>query len=398
MEGKLLSTSNVPLIIWTPTGLIIPAEADVLAGVLADFQAAFGGELNPALETPQGQLASSEAAVISDKNSQIARYVNEVDPQYASGRMQDGIARIYFIIRRPATSTVVTATVTGLFGVVIPAGTLAMDTSGNMYAATGDIIIPISGQTDSEWQCTITGPIACPAGALSVMYQLIPGWDTINNAVDGIPGQNEENRAEFEQRRHDSVAVNVQGSSPSIFGAVASVPGVIDQFVVDNPTGSIVNSGATNYPLKPHSVFVAVLGGTDQDVATAIWSKKNVGCDYNGNTMVTVIDPLTNSFYDVTFERPSPLAVTFQVQIVAGLNISADIVSQIQNAILARFNGQDGTQRERIGGIIFASRYYSAIPGTAILLEIKVAGGDKLQVGIDQYPTLDPNDITVTQV
>ena len=59
-------TTAVPPIVFTPTGLDVPTAAEVLAGVQTDINAAFGGNINPALNTPQGQLASSETAVIVD--------------------------------------------------------------------------------------------------------------------------------------------------------------------------------------------------------------------------------------------------------------------------------------------------------------------------------------------
>ena len=39
-------SSHVPLVRFTPQGLQIPTETDVLNGVLADFNDAFGGGLN----------------------------------------------------------------------------------------------------------------------------------------------------------------------------------------------------------------------------------------------------------------------------------------------------------------------------------------------------------------
>ena len=58
-------TTNVPQPTLGPTGLIIPDEASVLAGMVSDLQSAFGGTLNlnasvsSTLTTPQGQLATS---------------------------------------------------------------------------------------------------------------------------------------------------------------------------------------------------------------------------------------------------------------------------------------------------------------------------------------------------
>ena len=70
--------TSVPQLQWTEAGLIAPTEAAILAGTQADIDAAFGGGLNPALETPQGQIASSEAAIIADKNNDFLDLVNQV--------------------------------------------------------------------------------------------------------------------------------------------------------------------------------------------------------------------------------------------------------------------------------------------------------------------------------
>jgi len=59
-------SSSVPEPTFGENGFVIPSENDVLSGALADINAAFGGGLNLALSTPQGQLASSFAAIIGE--------------------------------------------------------------------------------------------------------------------------------------------------------------------------------------------------------------------------------------------------------------------------------------------------------------------------------------------
>lgn len=401
--------SSVPKIQFTPAGLVIPAETDILAGVQADINAAFGGGLNPALETPQGQLASSQAAVIGDKNNEVALIVNQVDPQYSADRFQDAIGRIYFLTRKPATPTAVTATLGGIAGTVIPAGTFAQDTDGNTYALSGDATIGIAGTVDADFQNVQTGPIPCAAGTLTSVYQAIPGWDTITNAADGTMGSNVESRADFEYRRRNSVALNGKGTPQAIYAAVFDLLDVLDVYVKDNPSGNTVNTGPTNYPILPHSVYVAVVGGTDAEVAAAIWRKKDTGCDYNGNTTVTVTDDAGYSYpqptYTVKFERPAALPVLFAVSLVDDPSLPSDIVQRVKAAIIARFNGADGTTRERIGSLILASRYYGAVVAVAsnvslisVLIGTATPTLSQVAVGIDQKPTLSEADISVTLV
>ena len=64
-----IPVTAVPPITWTIEGVVLPTDAEILEGVQSDIDTAFGGGVNPGLSTPQGQLASSEAAVIAEKNS-----------------------------------------------------------------------------------------------------------------------------------------------------------------------------------------------------------------------------------------------------------------------------------------------------------------------------------------
>ena len=414
--------TSVPQLQWTEAGLIAPTEAAILAGTQADIDAAFGGGLNPALETPQGQIASSEAAIIADKNNDFLDLVNQVDPQYADGRFQDAIARIYFLTRKGATSTAVTCTLTGTPSAVVPAGTFAQDTSGNTYVLLGSVTIGSGGTVTSSWQNLLTGPIACPEGTLTQVYQAVAGWDAITNPADGTLGQDVETRAEFEFRRQNSVALNGRGTCQSIYANVFQVANVLDCYVLDNPTGNTVDTGSTNYPLAPHSLYVAVIGGIDADIATAIWAKKDVGCSYSANpngtpvpgegtvSTQTVIDPSGYSYpqpsYQVSFIRPGALPIYFNVQIANASNLPSNIVTLIQNAIIAQFNGTNGSVRARIGSAILAAGYYATVAGVApqvVLLGIQVGitgpgALEQVQVGIDQEPTLDAGNITVTLV
>lgn len=401
--------SSVPQIQFTPAGLVLPTDAEILTGVQADIDSAFGGGLNPALETPQGQLASSEAAIIADKNAEFAYYVNQIDPDYSEGRFQDAIGRIYFLTRKPATPTSVQCTLTGLPGTVIPAGTLAQDIDGNTYACAGAVTILPSGQVTATFQNVVTGPIPCPANSLIQVYQAIPGWDAITNPAAGAVGTLVESRADFEYRRRNSVAANAHGSLPSIYAAVFELPDVLDVYATENPTNAPIEVGVTDYELVPHSLYVAVVGGQDQEIAEAIWRKKDLGCDYNGNTTVQVTDQAGYNFpyptYNVTFNRPDALPLKFRVQIANNPNLPFNVVDLVRAAVLARFNGTDGEGRERIGSNIYASRYYAPISAVSnrivilsITLGISVADQVQVQIGIDQQPTLTASDIAVDLV
>lgn len=356
--------TSVPSPTFGDNGFVVPTEAAIFAGVQADINTAFGGGLNPGLSTPQGQLATSMAAIIGAADDTFVLYTNQVDPAFASGRMQDAIARIYFLERTPSEPTVVQATCSGLSGVVIPVGALALADDGNIYSCTAEGTIGLGGTVTVPFACTTPGPVVCAAGALNQIYQAIPGWDSVTNAADGVLGRDTETRQEFEARRAASVALNSIGSLPSILGAVLAVDNVLDAYVTENPTGAPLTIGGVS--LLAHSVYVAVVGGDEDEVARAIWTKKAPGCAYNGNTTVTVED--TNSgytppypSYDVIFETPVELPILFAVNLVNSAQVPSDVVTQVQDAIISAFGGGDGGARARIGTTIYASRFYAPV-------------------------------------
>jgi len=403
-------TTNVPSITWSNGAPVLPAESAILAGVQADINSAFGGGVNPGLTTPQGQLAQSEAAVIGDKNSQIAYIANQLNPATASGIWQDAIGYLYFMTRIQAAGTVVSATCTGAAGTIIPAGSVAKDTSGNLYSSTASATISAGGSVAVQFQNQVPGAIPCGIGALTGIFTAIGGWDAITNAAAGSVGNNMESRAAFELRRQQSVAVNAINSVQSILGAVLAVPNVIDAYVIDNPTGSAVSYGSTSYPLAAHSACVSVAGGASAAIAAAIWAKKSLGCSYNGNTTANVQDTSYNApypTYAVTWLTPVATPIYFAVQLKNIAALPSNIVALVQNAIISAFNGTDGGARARINQSTYAGRYYAGLaaidPNVEVLsvfmgLSAIGATNAAMTFGIDQLPTIAASQISVTLV
>lgn len=359
-----MSGSSVPTIQFTSTGFVAPAQSDVLIGVQADMNAAFGGNLNPALNTPQGQLVSSETAIIGDCNNQFVYFTTQTDPNYAQGRMLDAIGQIYFLTRNSPEPTTVQATCSGAQGVVIPTGALAIDTAGNLYSCTTGGTIPLGGSITLSFACATNGPIACPAGSLTTIYQAIPGWDSITNAADGVIGSNVESDAAFRARRAASVAVNAISTNDAVLANVLAVPNVLDAYVTDNPTSSPVTiQGQT---IAANALFVCVSGGAQADIATAIWKKKPPGIPMTGSTTATVTDTGSGYYvpyptYTIKYQIAASLPILFAVTMKSGLEVPSNALSLVQAAIINAFAGGDGGLRARIGAYIFASRYYAPV-------------------------------------
>jgi hypothetical protein len=400
--------TNVPPITFGPSGPVIPLAQDVLAGVQADINTAFGGGVNPQLSSPQGQMAQSMAAVIDDKNAQIALVSNQVNPDYSSGKWQDAIGKIYFLNRIVAAGTVVSVSCTGAVGTVIPLGATAQDTNGYIYASLGAATIPAGGSIAVQFQNQTTGAIGTAVGSVNKIYSAVIGWDAITNPAAGTLGNDVESRASFELRRQAMVAIGSQLSVDSIRAAILGVANVLDAYVIENSMPVAVNTGATNYPVIANSIFCAVVGGADIDVASAIYTKKSPGCNMNGTSLVTFTDNVNYPFpypaYIIKFLRPTSVPILFSVQIQNTVNLPVDVVAQTQAAVVAAFNGAGGGGRARIGAAIVSGRFYAGISAIGnvnvleVLLGISAPTLTGITMGIDQEPTVSAANITVTLV
>ena len=364
-------STNVPVIQWQNGSPVIPNEQAILAGVQADINAAFGGGVNPSLQTPQGQLAMTETAIIGDKNSQIAYVANQVNPSMASGIWQDAIGEIYFITRIQAEGTVVDCTCVGAVNTVIPIGVVAQDTTGYLYSSTGSGTIPVTGSITIPFQNQTTGAIVCNPGALTIIVTAIAGWDTITNPDAGALGNDVESRQAFEARRSSSVAVNSVNSIQSIYAALASITGILQVFVVDNPLGTTQNYGATSYPIPAHSVCVSVAGGTASAIGTAIWNNKPPGCGYVtsagsyatlGSTIITDDNYIPPVPYTVKWLNAGSANTYFVIQIANNSLVPSNIIQLTQAAVVQSFEGLDGNgPAVSIGASTYSGRYYGNI-------------------------------------
>ena len=394
-------TTLVPTFTFGPTGFVSPSGPAVLAGVQGDINASFGNVLNYSLTTPQGQLAMSWAAIIDNTYATFQFYAQQMDPAYASGRMQDGIGRIYAMQRQPSIPTQLQVSCNGLAGVVIPFGALIVDAANNLYqcATTGGGTIPAGGSIILQFNAVVPGPTAVPA-TVSI-YQAIPGWDTVGIS-SGLVGQNVEGRSAFETRRQASVAGNSFGAIGSILGAVSVVPNVTDFFGINNNSAAPLNAYGVTVP--PYSIYISVAGGDPTAVATAIFSKKGAGAPMAGNTTVTVYDnnPLysTPIPYQITYTIPTPINILWNVVLVNNPGIPSDATTQIQNALIAASTGQSNLTnpppKVRIGSTVYAQNYASVIAALGSWAQISsIQVGSINSTNINYGATISGTTMTV---
>lgn len=402
----------VPDVTITENGLSVPDIADVLSGRLTDMVSALGGGASQSLSSPQGQIAQSDTEIIAQVYDKLLCLFNQMNPDYATGRWQDGIGRIYFMDRISAQGTVVTVKCIGKVDTTIPAGSTAQDSAGYIYQSVNAATIDSSGFAMVQFENTTPGPIPCAIGALNQIYRAVPGWDAVINESAGVVGVDVESRIAFETRRRESVARNARNMDGAVLSAILETDGVLDAYVWSNRTATTVNKGTTSFPVLAHSIYICVYGGTDENVAGAIFKTYNPGANMNGGAHFTIYDTENYSApypqYDMQWQKATPTRVYFKIELDGSLNPPSDITAQAKAMITKVFNGEyDGIVKARIGSTINSGKYYAPVisisPDSVGILSLQVSLNGStftpsVTMGIDQVPTIQDADITVTLV
>ena len=291
----------------TSTGLIVPDTADILAAVQAEFLVTFGADLNLSPSTPQGVLINSEAlarAAVADNNATVA---NQINPNLAGGVFLDAIMALTGIQRTAATFSTLTATLNGVVGTFIPAGSQAYETgSGNMnvFATVNDVTIPSGGTiTGVQFQAVVSGQIPAEPDTLTVIVSNVLGWESITANTAAVLGQSTQSDVAARQYRLETLFAQGQSTAGAIIAAVTAVPGVKSVSFLENVANTTqVISGVT---MVAHSIYV---------------------CVYGINNLVETISVTLNGTTTATTADTSALAVGMQVvgtDIVYGTTIAS---------------------------------------------------------------------------
>lgn len=395
------------------TGFSVSEISDIRDEVAQDWVEAFKEEGKPELntdpETPQGQIIDSETAAIHQKDTELAFLAQMFNPQTASGRWQDALAKIYFLNRKPAINSSAVCTLTGLANTSVSAGSqIRSSYDQTIWTLAETVTIGANGKTTGHFTCLSEGSIQAGPGTLNQIVTAVPGWDMVTNPAAAEVGQLAESQSAFESRRYRSVALNSRGTTSAVYARVAEVNNVIAAYVTDNKTN--VNKTVDGYTLSPHSIYVAVIGGDDDDIAEAIYNSVSAGCDYNGNTTVNVTDPSTSAIETVTFMRPTQLPLYVKVTIQDDGNLPDGYKAIVQQAVYNNFYGLDTTTtisgeailRVIMNTDLYASRFLPSIlnAGISQLLRVEISSDnstwvDFIHVPISNEPTLPLENIQV---
>ena len=387
----------------TKNGIIVPDTADVKEQVENEFKAALGQDLSLDASTPQGRLIEGETIARKSVLENNAYMANQLNPNTSSGMFLDANCALVGVTRKSSTRTEVLATVTGVANTVIPAGSQAKTSAGDLFALVDDFTIPATGTGSAYFQAVDSGAVSCPIGTLTQIVTAVLGWETVNNPVAAVIGEDAESDSALRLRRKKSLYT---GSAllRSIESSVLKVDGVLSVFPAENETNGTKVIDDKN--LVAHSIWIVVDGGESEDIAKAIWQHKSLGCAYNGAQEVTVYGPY-NVPYTVKFDRPTYQPFQISVTVTSPLTIDAQEVESEVKAALEKWVNGGIAGVDGLGLGVDVSPFEAAaaitaqIPGLFVnSVQVALVGEtlstDSLEMKVYEKATLSDADISVT--
>jgi uncharacterized phage protein gp47/JayE len=316
-------------------GLIIPDTSTTRDGVIADFRAAFGNDIDIDPSSPSGLLIALHTELrdfVIRNNSDLA---NQINPDYATGVFLDAIFGLTDAYgRRPATRSILNGVVlSGEAGTVVPAGTLAADINGKQWALVDSVTIPQAGSISASFEAVEYGAITCEVGQLQTFVTSILGLISVHNPIAASLGRDAERDVHVRRRRRETLAIQSMSTPEAIRSRIMALDGVRSLQFLENTESTL--QVIKSITMKPHSIWVCIDGGEDEEIARALFDVKTSGAGYNGAVQVDISDPRSQVLYPVNFDRPVEKAILIRVTVRQSVfdaqNLIPDLVMNYVN-------------------------------------------------------------------
>lgn len=223
----------------------------------------------------------------------------------------------------------------------------------------------------------------------------INGVDSVNNPSSSIAGILKESDTKFYNRALKYGSIFKNSSFLSILANIANISGVDKIGGYENLTkNEVLYKGVK---MKPHSICICVLGGTDLEIATTLSYCKTPGTAMVGDVVVPV--EVDGKIIDYSFYRPTLKALRFEVVCNIFTNSPTSYQEIIKQAIKDYINNLD------IGEEITQPRASKACESVAIGFVVdsvkiglkgEVAGWDTIELNLNEMASISDADISVT--
>ena len=254
----------------------------------------------------------------------------------ARGSSLDRVGTLMGVTREMQQQAEVSVTFTGTTGYVIPTG-FAVSTNDNLVFHTmSDAVITDDGTVVVMAQCEETGEVGnVEAGEIALIVSPVADVTSVINYSAATGGKDKENDAEFRERMLEGLGTTKGSTIDAVLVAILELPGVMSAAILSNDTDEEVDGRPA------HSFEAFVYGGSQGEIANAIFDKKPISSQSVG-TLETSINDIAGNPHIIRFSRPTMK----QVYVKATLTITDQFATtdEVQTAIIKYIGGLDSDQ------------------------------------------------------
>lgn len=261
----------------TPTGYVLQTQNDWFAQE-RQFYVDIDPLWNLDPSTPDGLKMAHDAEIFYALDETLQRAYNSKDPNKAKGNDLDIICSLTGTIRSSGSRSSVELTLTATPGTVILKGNrFESAVTGSRWSTDQTVTADGSGSATVNATCTVAGPTQADADTITRIVDVVAGLASVNNADPATPGTDTQRDEQLRVTRATAVGRPGNNQIDSMIGELFGVSGVRRVKVYENDTNSAAVTADNPHGLPAHSIAPVIDGGTDDDVAMAIYLKKNPG-------------------------------------------------------------------------------------------------------------------------
>lgn len=383
-------------------GIIVEDTADIKETIQTEYKDALGNDLSLEDSTPQGRLIDIETDARVSVVENNVRIANSINFNLASGIMLDAWGANFGLFRGSASSSSVIATIQGVSGTVISAGSQASTQAGDVFYLENQVTIPASGTVNATFLSLEKGEIPCAINSLTKIIDGTLGWETITNTSQAVLGTVRESDEDFKQKFYDAGLFTGMSLIEDYDNAVMNVANVISARIIENglSTSKVIDQNVT---LLPHSVYACVDGGNNNDVAEALFYRKSAGSNWTGlpgqSVTVDVVEPTYGDTYEVIFNRPTEISIYATVTVEPGTATTDTLQDDVKNAINNYIN--EHKIGEGVSVLQVATAIINVVSGVKLVsIAIGTSSGSQsasdITIYLNQVAKTQLSNITVT--
>lgn len=296
--------------------------------------------------TPDGLKMAHDAEIFSALDETLSQAYGSKDPQKARGVDLDILSSLTGTNRSQGTFSTVDLTFTGVPGAsVLMDAVIESATTGSRWVIPQTYTIDVSGAAVVPARATVIGQIQSEPATITRIITTMTGITSVTNVNPATPGTNIENDSSLRIKRQAAVGRPGNNQVSAMLGEVYAVDGVRRARIYENPTGSAAVDPVFNpHGLPEHSTATLVDGGDDDDIAYALYVKKNPGHLMAGVATVVdvlVIDPdYPTNRQTMRFNRPIYVDMVLVIGITdTAVSLPENIGDLIKEAFMDFANG-----------------------------------------------------------